>query len=430
MITSGELSTIDPQYALLTKARNRFRDLIRFRRSLNEFGLHELDVFTRYMRSLDRLDITHTIEHPPPPLLNFPTNLDWEKAVGINRHRCPDELRDPRFEEMKKRQEYGRKQEWITRIVYESVTADRKGWATVFNTLTVRSEDVLFNPVAFKAYLRNISRDIARRVYGSLKQARKLKINEREYHRYVAVVERGSKTGRLHLHLLHWCREVPGCFDPNAGRVVHDRREIARWKQYWPHGHSRPIAVRLGHDDYYGKKGWFWPQIKKRGTLHSAPAKGCTALAGYLGKYINKTKPGERSKRRWRVRCTQKLGHEEAKEITYRMIPALDDPTSLEVRVSLRQSVTRFHGRRLPAKLLTRLLLNEKKKLMSSKQKFQTWQNEPPGADCLLELVSTSTRWKEEYRLLSIGCIQMRNLIDEVAYSAAIGVRTRRFAGK
>ena len=204
------------------------------------------------------------------------------------------------------------------RLSVETLERCKQGWFLVFNTLTVSSDeyDKVFSrgDTTFIDYVRRVDRAIARSVFGSFRLAKR---SGEPYHTYFAVVERGGRSGRLHIHILHFCRCLPvsWCVDPNkyAGGV---RRELTAMKDLWSSGHSSPIAVRYSHSDAYGKRGFHYPSKRRKDGLCESVRQGSPLMvSSYVSKYITKAMQtpsllGEVKKENWlwRTRLSRNLG--------------------------------------------------------------------------------------------------------------------------
>jgi len=190
------------------------------------------------------------------------------------------------------------------RVHCEAAYRARQNWYIVFNTLTVRAEtfEDVFSPrsKAFAAYIRHIDRDVNR-------ACRNLPYAHTN-HTYVATIEAGSQTGRLHIHVLHFLRALPGnSRDPNRDRRVPNLRQVDHFRCYWPHGFSTPIAVRYSASDAFGRAGWRWPIDRKTNAPYQA--KGVGSVAGYVVKYIMKAYASDKRKDfAWRTRKSRHLG--------------------------------------------------------------------------------------------------------------------------
>lgn len=228
-----------------------------------------------------------------------------------------------------------RKSELERRLMYELLYRVKNGWYVVFNTLTVAQHHKYCNKTrlqykcwsekgkrqqlkvfdlgtqVWRTYIRNIDREVGIKVYGSWEKAEQQKEKGKEFHTYFAVVERGSQTGRLHIHVIHIMKELPkGCVDPNLGREIPKYREITSFKQYWKYGFSTPIAVRFNQADAYGKKYWRWPCKIVKNLAIPQESKPVFAIVHYMAKYLEKEyiKPYRKESVTWRIRQTRNLG--------------------------------------------------------------------------------------------------------------------------
>lgn len=173
----------------------------------------------------------------------------------------------------------------------------RQGWYMVFNTLTVDTHNYyrVFrkDSVHFKNYIRKVDRAV--------------KIDAPEYHTYFACVEEGTEHGRMHIHVIHFIKQIPDTWrDPNRARVIPNLRQIAAMWDFWFEGWSTPYAVRYSPRDAYGLAGWRWPVDEE---LKQREVNSPLALGIYMTKYITKSHQSEkRDKLLWRIRKTHKLG--------------------------------------------------------------------------------------------------------------------------
>jgi len=186
-----------------------------------------------------------------------------------------------------------------------------QGWYCVFNTLTVRNEDYtkVFETGSrlWAFYIRDIDRIVGSLVHGSIPKAAKLRV-ESPYHTYFGVVERGSRAGRLHIHVVHLMKEIPPSWkrDPNRGSAVPEKRIIDPLREFWPYGWSMPTAARFSGEDPFGRLGWRWPVKNKLPITAKPPA----ALAFYLAKYITKSYASDKGNEQWRTRMSRGFGQQ------------------------------------------------------------------------------------------------------------------------
>lgn len=233
------------------------------------------------------------------------------------------------------------------RLSAEIATAHHLGWFMVFDTLTVSNHNLrkVFSKesTVFKDYIALVKRRV------------------KSEHQYLAVVEEGGKTGRLHIHVLHMFEKLPkGTKDPNRSRRIPDYRELPEWKNFWSYGHNSPIAVRYGNHDAYGKIGWRWPFDRKSGS--SLKTRSPQAIAGYMAKYVIKAyTTTKRRKYRWRVRKSQSLGN----RLLNQIVGPLSNQTLLAIATSpmIRGKI---RSRMIPAEPLRLQALRHLQKRLSS----------------------------------------------------------------
>jgi len=216
---------------------------------------------------------------------------------------------------MKAKGAAGRLAEHRWRLIEEIEHRAASGWYIVFNTLTVDNENysAVFakGSTAWRYYVNEVGRAIATEIYGSVAKSKEdAKTNP--YHSYFAVVERGGKRGRLHIHVIHCMREIPSAWkkDPNRANGPPVRRQINSMKKFWRFGHSMPIACRFGDFDAFGRLGWCWPVVRDGKKFKPVPWKPSIAIARYMCKYILKAyskKPAD-GEFLWRTRISSGFG--------------------------------------------------------------------------------------------------------------------------
>lgn len=180
------------------------------------------------------------------------------------------------------------------RLTDEMRLAEQRGWFTTFSTLTVKDEsyDEVFalESPEFKNYIRRVYRDVGRAMNLNASESDRLKY---QFHRYFAVVERGGKNGRLHIHCLHLMKKTPiGAEDPNATGAG-TNRSLSIMDSYWPHEGAKPkehnhIMLRTHAHDAWGKAGYKWPCEVKGDTIQPIPTSTNEQIINYVGKYISK----------------------------------------------------------------------------------------------------------------------------------------------
>ncbi|AXH76710.1 MAG: protein A* [Microviridae sp.] len=203
---------------------------------------------------------------------------------------------------------------------------------------------------AWTDYVRSVDRYFGEAAHGSYRKA--LKSGE-DYHSYFAVVEKGSKTGRLHIHVVHCFKTMPRDFtDPNLGVSVPYRREIVALKNFWTYGFSSPIAIRFNAMDSFAQVGWRWPVKLKEDSYVPVMSKPFAAIVSYVGKYLTKALADKEVGCIWRTRTSRNLGKTPLIQ-TLKKMPLKSRLIMLQnprLKLKLSQS-------RLPRLLLRRLLL-------------------------------------------------------------------------
>lgn len=164
----------------------------------------------------------------------------------------------------------------------------------LFNTLTVDDQHftTVFSKdsVEFKNYIRRFNNYVG------------------DDHTYFAVVEEGGKTGRLHIHVLHFFKTMPEDIqDPNKGRRQPIYRELRNFAALWENGFSSPVMIRYSPLDAYGKAGYRWPLDTT--TMEPYSIGSPFRVSSYISKYIMKGyKSCKRNPLLWRVRKPHRLG--------------------------------------------------------------------------------------------------------------------------
>ncbi len=208
---------------------------------------------------------------------------------------------------------YARMSEQKWRMIEEITLRAEQGWYIVFNTLTVDNTnyDKVFEKgsMAWRDYVRGIERVIGSEIYGNIRDADAAKRTS-PFHSYFGVVERGKLHGRLHIHVIHCLKTIPGRWkgDPNACVGPPKNRQIVGMKVFWPHGHSQPIACRFSDHDAFGRIGWCWPVRRRGGRWEPIPTKPPIAIARYMCKYLLKAFSSDKGKYQWRTRISNGFG--------------------------------------------------------------------------------------------------------------------------
>lgn len=180
---------------------------------------------------------------------------------------------------------------WRWKIHERCKQAEREGEFIIFDTLTVNSR--YYNEVWKRGstHWRNYIQRFSRLCSG---------------HEYVAIHEKGGRTHRNHIHVLHFCKTPPkGVRDPNRGARHKYKRELSSLKSLWPYGHSAPVAVRThNHDPWAKHLGFSWPQDGYNDPIKAQPA---DAIGLYMSKYLAKQTTKKQDKQ-WRIKATRNLG--------------------------------------------------------------------------------------------------------------------------
>ena len=235
----------------------------------------------------------------------------WSARIrgrDFGRHAPPEDPHSPMQRFLRRMAEnacVGRQMACVWRCVEETVWAQEHGWFIVFDTLTFRDLSVAAEGLStgWAVYAKRVRRAVGMHVYGSKALMRAAPVSD--FARHCCVVEHGEKTGRVHMHVIWWLRDLPPSWarDPNAGRRVPDRRELSEMKPLWDYGFSTPIICRIGPDDAWARAGHQWPVDRKTGR--NLVVAGPAALGSYVSKYLTKQ---HGSVIQWRTRMSRGLG--------------------------------------------------------------------------------------------------------------------------
>lgn len=276
---------------------------------------------------------------------------------------------------------------WRLQCELESRHAER--WFCIFATLTVDprySTDVLSGPgwTKFRQKIQRRAEKASGRSGAAAFQS-------------FAVLERGAKNGREHVHAVFMMRDVPDEWkkDPNAGRRVPNFREISALKSEWQFGHSFMCALRFANGDAWGDAGWVWPVERAPhiaagwcGIKASQPA----VVSGYMSKYVSKSLDNELPEdQSWRTRMTQGLGVRPLKEALQRLqlsnLRALITLETSEDLEFLRRPVPLQLLRREAAKVALAKILRNPKARYSIRQWCMVLERRPSLPDQLRSLI-------------------------------------------
>jgi len=254
-----------------------------------------------------------------------------------------------------------RASEIALRIELETHYRNYTNWYPVMNTLTVNAgeHDKVFygDKSAWRLYLKRWTNAIGSAVCGSVKAFKRSNLRPSDVHSYAAVTERGDKLGRLHIHVLHFCKCLPeGFTDPNRNQSYPDKREIAFARRYWPHGFSTPTAVRFHGNDIFARLGWVWPVENRGGVTYPLKANPPRAVAIYMADYLTKSYL-KKEKDAWRTKLSRNYG----KTIIQQAIAASRNTTLRHVLSNLQTSemLPKVNGTKLPPQLIRRLAIKE-----------------------------------------------------------------------
>jgi hypothetical protein len=294
-----------------------------------------------------------------------------------------------------------------SKLYLEFCNAFKNNWFIIFDTLTVKAdhyEDVFKQGANhWRDFIRTIDRQVASATYGSYRKAK-----NKNYFKYFAVIEEGSTTDRLHIHVIYFMKKLPkGCVDPNAGLAIAYRQEIDYLKQFWSYGSSTPKPVRFSENDPFGKLDWRWIVEYNQQTQSFQPKKASTigAMCGYLIKYVMKSKQlklkGELYS--WKIRMSRDLGKDQIKK-TLQLLP----DKQLLVMIIPRQYPIQIlmYGEKISSKLIRDLAV-------------KIWLRRYPNTEVmpksihLQKLLRSTTKTKNAHNSQSFGSILLDLIKDE-----------------
>jgi len=344
----SDVAAVDPEYKsyrqAITLAASIQRRLAYYERN-HEWELTEAhrDAARSCIEALElfstRLVSNELISNTPPILRLSAKEALWQIFKGLPQPRpgqktvMEQAVIDLMTEQGREQRAQGHEAMLALEIAYRAT----EGWYGVFNTLTV--EDRFYREVfngqsrAFRDYVSAVDRLAAQAAYGSVRIAKGA-----EYHTYFAVVEEGAKTGRLHIHVLHWLKALPKSWlDPNRAMPLPTRREVEPLKGLWRYGWSSPIMVRYSPTDAYGSAGFRWPYDTRTGK--PLLVKSPLAIAGYMSKYVTKSYVSpKREKHLWRIRKSHGVGRNLLRRLLSPLTPAqllaVADNLTLNVRIN------------------------------------------------------------------------------------------------
>lgn len=364
--------------------------------------INRLDKYKLYTNSKDYTEVYDVVKLWPDRKTHLFEEFGIEQSSNFKANPVLQKV-FKQFEESAKQSSYACA---CDRLKLEIIDKRYRDWFIVFSTLTVDPQhyEEVFSKGSqvWRTYIRTIQRKVAKSCYGSYRKAK-----GKEYFSYFAVVEEGSKTQRLHIHVLMFMKDIFDCQDPNRGRRIPNRQEIKELNQYWKYGQIQAhIAVRFGGNDAYGKRNWRYP-VDNDGNPIRVSTIG--AVAGYLTKYIIKSKEvqvkGEITS--WKIKVSKTLGklriQEALKTMNNRELIALIAPRKYPRPIML-------HGQKVSSKTIRRLAVKE------SLQRDPSQEVLPK--DTLIKTLCRSTIGKKHVRRsVSFGNILMRIMSNEVTFN-------------
>lgn len=249
--------------------------------------------------SQERLDLLKIIKTQESRFRRIQRSLIYEKRPAVAKDDFVSQFISTYLANLSDRSAISRAASHVTRVVHELHRAEQNRWFVIFNTLTVeaREYDKVFGEgsLEFQKYTQRLRRYLS--PHG-------IKL------RYCKVNEEGSQFGRLHVHLLMVLEDLPPDWrsDPNSGRRIPYCREIHQLKEFWPHGYSVPLAVRVGSGDAFTSRlRWRWPSSSRYDDV-PIPSSSYFAVASYVGKYITKQVTAPSSDYRYRIGFSRGFG--------------------------------------------------------------------------------------------------------------------------
>lgn len=291
-------------------------------------------------------------------------------------------------------QRASRRLDYIRRLHAEFREAERNGWFVIFDTLTYATPHLTAAKRDGNShvgrYCRTIGECVTRAVHGSLSyyapDPDNIHRDKRAYHRvrdnyrYFVVPEYGDKNGRIHFHVVHFCRGLPSSWKIDPMRAPDSKnRLIWEMKKLWNYGFSYPMTARYSPRDAWGRLGHYWPRQKSGLPM---PTGTLGKLGNYLTKYIQKSmaekKKGDFP---WRISMTRMFGN----QIIPHLIPNLDQAIQyLDGRLRWKLSQLKQRHNLLPSKSLLRRYAMKKLAAMYEPSQIMELQRTLPRARNIL----------------------------------------------
>jgi hypothetical protein len=277
-----------------------------------------------------------------------------------------------------------------SRLTIELTEAYLKNKFVIFSSLTVNPEsyEEVFTKGSncWRNYIRCIERYCLQ--YG-------------ENFSYLAVVEQGAKTGRLHIHSIMVTDSIGDWKDPNMGRYIADDIEgIKEPRYYWKYGHSTHYAVRFSQHDAFGKLGWIYP-VEYNSIINEYLPRNHSEIGkivGYMTKYITKsqsiTKEGEVTL--WKTKMNRTYGLQSLNKIIQKL--PLEQLVALVVYRKFPRPI-RVYGQPIPSKLVRHLA---RKELQINRKRYL---NVLKKQDNFKTLLKTTINPKQKSNIQNFGTI-------------------------
>ncbi len=320
------------------------------------------------------------------------TGLDWiQKKYDPS---LPEKVYLENLELMGRK---SKKTQYLWRLNMQLDESIHKKWYIIMNTLTVAplKKPMVWDKgsIAFKLYIQKFDR-----------------ITNKENHVYFAVVERGSKGNREHIHVLHMLQDIPKEWkcDPNKALSDPYKRQIPEIFKWWIYGFSCPIAVRISQSDAWGKIGFRWPVKITNNNPHPLEVSNGGKLANYLSKYITKSLL-EKGGSRWKIRQRQNLGM----SIVNQTINQLNlNQLNQMIQISKMQ-VLQIHKKMIPPQILIKSTHRRILELLKSKNCRNLLMSLEPQSS-IIKRLRILTQTKQTYKLLSSSSSVIKNTTNTV----------------
>lgn len=292
----------------------------------------------------------------------------------------------------------------IFRVETEIMTRAREGWFLIFETLDVAPEHYskVFAPgsMIFSDYIRSIKRAVGAAVFGSFREAER---SGQDYFSYFGVIERGKLNGRLHFHVILFCRGIPSSWRVDPNRTGDGTNtQILAVKSFWRYGFGCPKAVRFSPSDAFGSIGWRWPCVRdEQGNVVPLEAGPPVRLARYVSKYVTKA-TYEEGEFPWRTRMSRGLGLQTVKLALKTVVDPLrllEPPVMRSLNLALKRCGLSLPPKSLLRRVATRKWLSDEGALPASWDAMLSVEPRRQWRECLASL----TRRRDARKLRSIG---------------------------